>query len=74
MTLTCACLFGTMACKKMVETATGLSYEIRREGNKDSLAEVGGLVETNFQLFVKMKGKDTLLMTSAAMPPGASTM
>lgn len=74
MTLASACLFGTVACKKMKETATGLSYEVRREGVKDSLAEVGGLVETNFQLFVKMKGKDTLLMSSAAMPQGSSTM
>jgi FKBP-type peptidyl-prolyl cis-trans isomerase len=38
------------------------------------LAEVGGLVETNFQLFAKSNGKDTLLMSSIGMPPGQSTM
>ena len=74
MTLAFACLVGTTACKKVIETSTGLSYEVRREGNKDSLAEVGGLVETNFQLFVQSKGKDTLLMSSASLPPGANTM
>ncbi len=67
-TLAFACLFGSVGCKKMVETATGLSYEVRKEGKNDSLPQNGDVIETVFELYVKSKGKDSLLISSATVP------
>lgn len=74
LTLALACLAGTTACKKATETATGLSYEVRRTGKSDTLPQAGDVVDTNFELYVKSKGKDTLLISSATMPGGNRMM
>jgi FKBP-type peptidyl-prolyl cis-trans isomerase FkpA len=74
LTVALACLAGATACKKAIETATGLSYEVRRTGTSDTLPAVGDIIEANFELYVKSKGKDTLLISSATMPNGNKMM